>query len=352
VKLTRLGRTVVGLAALVAILIPTVVATAHSRATLAISVDGKAERVRRGTTVAEAADRFGVHPAAGDLLDVEGNVLEPGVVAGQVLVNGRPADAATVLRAGDALTRQAGADRTEARVRSVFKTEGTPTNPQFSLAGAPGREIVVSGANSDEVVSARFRPSGPVSTPPVVALTFDDGPGPYTERILAVLRRYGVAATFFVIGIHVRDHPDVVRDEVRAGMAVGNHSWDHPSRPPFAKLRSARLRAEIDRTEDLLVSMGIAPRFFRPPGGSFSQRVIDGARAVDSRVVLWDVDPRDWVRGHSPGGIVRAVLSAVKPGAIVELHDGGPNAAALLAALPRIIEGIRAKGLRFGALGS
>ena len=96
----------------------------------------------------------------------------------------------------------------------------------------------------------------------------------------------------------------------------------------------------------------IAPQLFRPPGGSFSQRVIDAARAVDSRVVLWDVDPMDWKRGRTPGQIVRAVLKAVRPGAIIELHDGGPNPQATLAALPRIITGIRAKGLRLVALGA
>src|SRR5205823_10178436 len=197
----------------------------------------------------------------------------------------------------------------------------------------------VSGATSGKVVSATFRPAGPARVPKSVGLTFDDGPGPYTARILSVLRRYGVPATFFVIGIHARDHRDLVREEVRAWMAVGNHSWDHPIRPPFAKLRPSRMRAEIEQTERLLLSMGIAPQFFRPPGGSFSQRVIDAARAVDSRVVLWDVDPMDWVRGRTSRQIVRAVLRAVKPGSIIELHDGGPNPEATLAALPRIIQG-------------
>ena len=94
----------------------------------------------------------------------------------------------------------------------------------------------------------------------------------------------------------------------------------------------------------------MVPALFRPPGGSFSQRVIDAARDVDARVVLWDVDPKDWMRGRTPAQIKHAVLRAVKPGSIIELHDGGPNPAATLAALPGIIRGIRAMGLSLVAL--
>jgi len=353
VKVPRFGRLFAVLGVVAVILIPTVVATARGRATIAVRVDGSLLSVRGGTTVGDLMQRYGLHLQPGNLLDVDGAVLQRGVEPGRIVIDGRTANASTTLRAGDSVILEAGASRAEPRVRSVYRTQGArTTNPQFSLAGAPGEEIVVSGAISGKVVSATFRPAGPSRGPRSVALTFDDGPGPYTARILSVLRKYGAPATFFVIGIHARDHGDLVREEVQAGMAVGNHSWDHPIRPPFAKLSGSRMRSEIEQTEQLLLSMGIAPQLFRPPGGSFSQRVIDAARAVDSRVVLWDVDPMDWKRGRTPGQIVRAVLKAVRPGAIIELHDGGPNPQATLAALPRIITGIRAKGLRLVALGA
>src|SRR5204863_7306612 len=83
-----------------------------------------------------------------------------------------------------------------------------------------------------------------------------------------------------------------VRQEVGAGMVVGNHSWDHPNWPPFARLGATRIGSEIRRADQGLRSMGTTPAFFRPPGGSFSPEVIGAAKDMDERVVLWDVDPR------------------------------------------------------------
>lgn len=334
------------------VLVPTVVAMARGRASATILVDGRPVRIHDGDKLGQVLDRLRLSPAGGNLLDVQGNVLDRGAIPGTVLVDGDPADPDLALRDGDRVRLVRGSDRREATVRRVYSSGGGATDPQFSLAGVPGREVVVAGRVSGEVLSASFQPSGPLHEPRAVALTFDDGPGPYTARFLDVLRRNDVVATFFVIGIHVQTHPDLVRREARLGMAVGNHSWDHPARPPFAKLKPARLSAEIGRTEEALVSLGVVPSLFRPPGGSFSRRVIDGARAVDSRVALWDVDPKDWMRGRTAPQITRAVLGAVKPGSIVELHDGGPNPAATLAALPAIIRGIRAMGLRFVTLGA
>jgi peptidoglycan/xylan/chitin deacetylase (PgdA/CDA1 family) len=349
-KAPRLSR-LLAVPCLVALVVaPTVVATARARATIAVRVGRQVYEVRRGTTLQQLVGRFHIQTPTGSLRAVDGTVLKAGISQGRLLFNSRTPPGGLKLRAGDVITLVPGKDRTEPTVRDVIKTDGGPTNPQFSLGGAPGEEIVVSGAISNEVVSATFRPLGPMRVPRAVALTFDDGPGPYTSRILATLRHHHVPATFFVIGIHAQQHPDVVQQEARDAMAVGNHSWDHPHRPPFARLPRARLREEIARTERLLVSMGIAPELFRPPGGSFSDRVIRAARAVDCRVALWDVDPKDWMRGRTPAQIAHAVLSSVHAGSIVELHDGGPNPMATLAALPAIIDGIRAMGLHFVTL--
>jgi len=351
-RFSRFSRVAAIVAVITLVLVPTMVATARGRASATIHVDGRRVVVHSGDTVSHVLEQLHLRPVAGNLLDVQGNVLEHGTIPGSVLVNGRPARESVSLATGDTIALVRGADRTEPTVRQVYENAGGPTDPQFSLAGGPGREIVVFGRISGEVVSATFEPTGPLHEPRAVALTFDDGPGPYTSRFLNVLRRNHVPATFFVIGIHVQAHPDLVRAEWRSGMSVGNHSWDHPTQPPFAKLSRARMKQEIDQTDQLLVSMGIVPALFRPPGGGFSPRLIDAARDVDARVVLWDVDPKDWMRGRTPSQITRSVLRAVKPGSIVELHDGGPNPAATLAALPGIIRGIRAMGLQFVALGA
>jgi peptidoglycan/xylan/chitin deacetylase (PgdA/CDA1 family) len=192
-----------------------------------------------------------------------------------------------------------------------------------------------------------------MAIPRAVALTFDDGPSPtFTPKILSILRRHHVPATFFVIGMRARQYPSLIRQELGAGMVVGNHSWDHPIWPPFARLEAARIRSEIRRTDHYLRSMGSAAAFFRPPGGSFSGEVIGAAEEMDERVILWDVDPRDWAPGRAAEQIVRSVLEQIHPGSIVDLHDGGGDRSATIRALPQIIKGIRAKHLQLVAIGS
>ena len=171
--------------------------------------------------------------------------------------------------------------------------------------------------------------------PPRVALTFDDGPWPdSTQQVLAILGRMGVRATFFDVGYLARDHPDLVRRELDAGMVVGNHSWDHPITPPFRDLPHPRITSEIRRTNTELDSIGVKPQLFRPPGGSYSPWVLKEAARQGVRVVLWSVDPRDWKPGTKARRIVHSVLSHVRPGSIILLHDGGGDRSATVTALP------------------
>jgi peptidoglycan/xylan/chitin deacetylase (PgdA/CDA1 family) len=86
---------------------------------------------------------------------------------------------------------------------------------------------------------------------------------------------------------------------------------------------------------------------FRPPGGSYSEAVIQAAEKLKSRLVMWAIDPRDWAPGRTVDEIVKGVLSQVRPGSIILLHDGGGNRSATIAALPKIIRGIRKMGLGF-----
>ena len=194
----------------------------------------------------------------------------------------------------------------------------------------------------------RFRPNGQQPTlAPAVALTFDDGPSPSdTPRVLAVLRRLHVRATFFLIGYLVERYPQVVALERREGMAIGNHTYNHPEVPPFAELPWQLLKDEIALGAQSLARLGIRAQLFRPPGGSFSAAVIRAAHALGERVVLWSVDPNDWSPGVTARQIARRVLGAVRPGSIVILHDGGGDRSATVRALPVIVKGIRQRGLR------
>jgi peptidoglycan/xylan/chitin deacetylase (PgdA/CDA1 family) len=180
-----------------------------------------------------------------------------------------------------------------------------------------------------------------------VALTFDDGPWPEnTKAILSVLRRFHVHATFFVIGYLAASHPELVALERRDGMAIGNHSYNHPQVPPFGQLPAQLMKDEIALAAQDLARVGVHPHLFRPPGGSYSPALVRTARALGERVVLWSVDPSDWIPGVTPRQIVSRVLSAVRPGSIVVLHDGGGDRSATVRALPAIIKGIRKRHFR------
>ncbi len=319
---------------------------------IAIIVDGRTALVQAGSRLGPVVHLFGVEPADGRLFDVDGHVLQRHADPGRILVNGVVARPRTLLRDGDAITIAPGRDRVEGTRRVVTKLRGRrPGDPQFSLATAPMLRIRTVGRVSGIVAATEYRAVGPARRPPAVALTFDDGPWPgTTRRVLAILRRRHAAATFFVVGYLAERRPALVRAELHAGMAVGNHSWDHPE--PFDRLPPGRIRAEMDQASVLLQRrFGVRPSLFRPPGGAWNPRMVSIADELGLRLVNWDVDPRDWVDGTSAKQIVRSVLSNVRPGSIVDLHDGGGDQRATVRALPRIIRGIRRMGLELVAIG-
>jgi hypothetical protein len=139
---------------------------------LAVTVAGRSVDLAEGTTLAEAAARFGLHPRAGDLLDVNGRVLQAGVVAALLLVDGRAAPGGLRLRNGDRVAAVDGKDRREPLVRRVVRVPGgLPSDPQFTVSRTPGEQLIVGGALSHELVSTRFRPSGAAHAERAVALT-------------------------------------------------------------------------------------------------------------------------------------------------------------------------------------
>jgi peptidoglycan/xylan/chitin deacetylase (PgdA/CDA1 family) len=321
----------------------------HPQGLISITIAGKDERVPAGTTLAQAASLFHVQPAPGSLLDVHGRVLRRGIYPGALTVDGRPAAGGTRLLSGERIGAVTGRNRAEGQRRQLVPVRGGEVgNPQFVLSRTPGVEVVVRGAVSNELVSVRFRPSGRRPTVVrAVALTFDDGPWPSnTPRILAVLRRLHVRATFFVIGYLAESYPDLVALERRRGMVVGNHSYNHPQVPPFGQLPPRLITDEIALAADALARAGVRPHLFRPPAGSYSPALVRGARALGERLVLWSVDPADWTPGITARQIVSRVLAAVRPGSIVILHDGGGDRTATIRALPGIVKGIRKRGLR------
>jgi peptidoglycan-N-acetylglucosamine deacetylase len=187
---------------------------------------------------------------------------------------------------------------------------------------------------------------------PTVALTFDDGPSPWTDQALAVLARENVHATFFVVGRLAKATPERITKAVAAGHAVENHSWSHPS-PPRSGWNRRVVRSQIRRANAALSDiLGHQPCFFRPPEG-VAEGAHEETRAAGMSIALWSVDTRDWAT-HGPSAAARirsrAAAGLKQRHPIVLMHDGGGNRDATMAALPGIIEDYRRQGYEFVTL--
>ncbi|MBG9357573.1 polysaccharide deacetylase family protein [Corynebacterium diphtheriae] len=167
-----------------------------------------------------------------------------------------------------------------------------------------------------------------------VALTFDDGPGPYTSQILDTLDSHGVKATFFEIATAIPRFPEVVRRQVASGMEVGSHTVTHRQLP---LLPLAEQQQEADGASDRLVEAG-APRpvMMRPPYGAWNQ----DTKRLGYSLILWNVDSEDW-KNRDAQVTTNNIMAQVRPGSIVLMHDIHPSTAE---ALPGIIDRLKEQG--------
>jgi peptidoglycan-N-acetylglucosamine deacetylase len=190
---------------------------------------------------------------------------------------------------------------------------------------------------------------------PTIALTFDDGPGPYTSQVLDVLAREGVPATFFVTGRNASENPDLVARATRQGHLVANHTWDHEYPDEVEGGWTVRyLKDQLVRTSNAVVEAGGERTcWFRPPGGSAPPSLQPVASALRMSVALWSVDTEDWkiqADGDAPGiswDIYLAALTTTQRHPVVLMHDGGGFRGATAAALPKIIDWYRDRGYTF-----
>lgn len=157
-----------------------------------------------------------------------------------------------------------------------------------------------------------------VSTPyNLAALTFDDGPDPYhTPRLLEILEYYRIRATFFMIGFNAKKYPDIVQRVAAAGHAIGNHSWDHV---PLTSLSIRACRRQVHMCQEILAPNGL--RIFRPPKGyqNLSSRIV--LFSLGFKVVTWNVGVEDYFL-RRPESMTEDLISQLKPGCIIDLHDG------------------------------
>jgi peptidoglycan/xylan/chitin deacetylase (PgdA/CDA1 family) len=183
-----------------------------------------------------------------------------------------------------------------------------------------------------------------------IALTFDDGPDPeVTPRVLEVLDRFGARATFFCIGSRARSHPDLVRDIVRGGHAVENHSQRHSH--AFAAFGPRRMACEIDEAQECLTAIaGQRPRFFRAPVGLRNPFLEPILASRGLLLASWTRRGFD-TRIRDPDDVTRRLTGGIRGGDILLLHDGHAARApsgqpVTLAALPGVLEAIAAANLR------
>jgi peptidoglycan/xylan/chitin deacetylase (PgdA/CDA1 family) len=227
--------------------------------------------------------------------------------------------------------------------RASSPSVGRTAAPLPSAAAAQALERKAEARAIDHVLSYAPAVSSGGTHGEEVALTFDDGPGPYTQRLVSMLNKLHVHATFFPIGEEERYFSAGTSLELRSGDVVGDHTETHPMMASLsAREQHEELFEQIARIELL---DGPRPRLFRPPYGSFNATTLKQLRAMRLLMVLWSTDTKDYTL---PGvhAIAQSALAGAHPGAIILMHDAGGDRSETIAALPSIVAGLRKKGLR------
>lgn len=170
-----------------------------------------------------------------------------------------------------------------------------------------------------------------------VALTFDDGPSVYTNKLLDILKEKNVKASFFVLGRSAKIQADTIKRIFKEGHVIGNHSWDHKN---LTKLSEPEIEKQIADSDRLIKEItGYEMTLLRPPYGSYKKLVQE---STDKAIILWNIDPEDWKVKDAE--IVSTRMSEAEAGSIILAHDIYPST---IEAIPQVIENLKQKGLKF-----
>jgi peptidoglycan/xylan/chitin deacetylase (PgdA/CDA1 family) len=305
------------------------------------------------STVAAVLRAARQHPRGARLYSARSHKLLDGDAGPPtILVNGLAAGLETRVRAGASVVAVDGPDLTESVVdkQVPVPAAGLPdVENTIWYPGKAGLQQTTVGAVSGEVVTAR-RLTEPLpprrETAGVVALTFDDGPDPrWTPQVLQLLHDEGVKATFCVVGHWAERFPDLVKAERDQGHVVCDHTMHHVEHLDHKP--HAQVEQEIgDGFRTLTNLLGTPPPLYRAPGGSIGPDVIAVAHEYGMRVIGWAIDPHDYERPPEPV-LVDRVMSRIRPGSIILMHDGGGDRANTVAAARVIIDRLKAMGYGF-----
>ena len=189
-----------------------------------------------------------------------------------------------------------------------------------TVAGVAAAAVIVAiGAFTGHVRFAQANDAVDCAQVKCVALTFDDGPTPYTDRLLGILKASNAKATFFEIGNKVAANPAGAKRVVEAGMELGNHTWEHPN---MTTLPLEDVPSQLSRANDAIAAAtGVTPKLWRPPGGLTNAAVNEQAGKVGLAGILWDVIPYDWINDSNTAASRVLLMAQIKPGSVVLLHD-------------------------------
>jgi peptidoglycan/xylan/chitin deacetylase (PgdA/CDA1 family) len=174
-----------------------------------------------------------------------------------------------------------------------------------------------------------------------VALTFDDGPGPYTTKLLGMLAARHARVTFFLIGGNIQGREGIVRQELAQGHAIGDHTWSHPD---LSTLPKPAVRSQLTRTlREITTVTGGPTRLMRPPYGATDKSVGKVARTLGLAEIIWSVDTNDW-RDRDSAIVARRAITWAHRGDIILMHDIHPTT---VNAVPKILRGLAKRGFTF-----
>ncbi|MGV0378591.1 polysaccharide deacetylase family protein [Corynebacterium faecium] len=257
---------------------------------------------------------------------------------GPILVQGAglPIDGSSAFIAGSS-------DRARSAVEDGWRRAYNGLPGQVKQAVPPHLRPPEPAKPADVTVAPAQEPA-PSPVPPncynCVAITYDDGPVPgSTERLLDILKRKGVHATFFVVGRNANANPQILRRIRDEGHTIGNHSFSHPD---LARQSDGAIAAQLDDTDAALQKQaGLDPHWLRPPYGSHNPRVASAAGARGMALAVWDVDTADW-QHRNPATTCKRAVDGAREGSIILMHDIHQPT---VDAAECVIDGLRAKGL-------